>query len=138
MTFRERFDTTHNMTVDEIGESTICVAKCGYEDFDAERCRTMPNCKFCWDRKMPTENSANALTVKEESDNVNHPKHYTLGGIECIDAIEAATNDLTGAEAFLTGQVMKYLWRWKWKNGLEDLQKAKWYLDRLIGKVSKA
>lgn len=67
------------------------------------------------------------------SDNVNHPSHYTFGNIECIDAIETVTEQLSGKEAFLTGQVMKYMWRWKSKNGKEDLKKARWYLNRLIG-----
>lgn len=70
-------------------------------------------------------------------ENVNHPSHYNQGGIECIDAMEAAVSGLTGAEALLTGQVIKYLWRWKHKNGIEDLQKAKWYLERLIEKAKK-
>lgn len=65
-------------------------------------------------------------------DPVNHPRHYTGGKIECIDAIEAATKGLEGYEAFLTGNVIKYMWRWKQKGGQEDLQKARWYLDRLI------
>lgn len=65
-------------------------------------------------------------------DPVNHPPHYTSGGIETIDAIEAATKGLEGIEAFCTGNAIKYLWRWKKKNGKEDLKKAKWYIDRLI------
>ncbi len=67
------------------------------------------------------------------NDNVNHPSHYTFGKIECIDAIETVTEQMDGKEAFLTGQVMKYMWRWKSKNGKEDLKKARWYLNRLIG-----
>lgn len=43
------------------------------------------------------------------NDNVNHPAHYTAGGVECIDAISAAVKDLEGEEAFLTGQVIKYM-----------------------------
>lgn len=66
--------------------------------------------------------------------NVECPSHYMQGSIECIDAIEAAVSGLDGPEAFLTGQIIKYIWRWKWKNGEEDLQKARWYLDRLIDK----
>ena len=65
-------------------------------------------------------------------DNVNHPSHYTAGKVECIDAIESATSDLKGIEAVCTGNVIKYIWRWKLKNGLEDLKKARWYLDKLI------
>ena len=66
-------------------------------------------------------------------DNVNHPEHYqTLNGLETIDVIEAFTADLQGIEAVCTGNVLKYMCRWKKKNGLEDLKKARWYLDRLI------
>lgn len=68
-------------------------------------------------------------------DNVNHPSHYTEGKVECIDAIEAAVTGLTGEEAVLVGQVIKYVWRWKKKNGAEDLRKAQWYLNRLTEKV---
>lgn len=69
------------------------------------------------------------------SDPVNKPAHYTAGNVECIDGIEAAVEGLTGAEAFNTGQVLKYVWRWKRKGGLEDLRKARWYLDRLIAAI---
>jgi len=62
---------------------------------------------------------------------VNHPPHY-MGKVECIDAIESATAGLTGLEAVCTANIMKYVWRWKRKNGLEDLRKARWYLDKLI------
>lgn len=65
-------------------------------------------------------------------DKVNHPAHYTAGGIECIDALEAATSALAGIEAVCTANAIKYLWRWKMKNGIEDLQKAEWYINRLI------
>ena len=66
-------------------------------------------------------------------DNVNRPKHYqTKNGLETIDAIEAFTEDLTGIEAVCTGNVIKYISRWKKKNGIEDLKKAEWYLQRLI------
>ena len=66
-----------------------------------------------------------------EMSNVNHPSHYE-GSIECIDAIIAATATLTGIEAFDTGNALKYIWRWKRKNGKEDLMKAKWYIEHLI------
>ena len=74
--------------------------------------------------------------VKEETpvvvpDTVNHPSHYTDGGIECIEAIEAA---LTNEEfrGYCKGNCMKYIWREKHKGGTESLKKAQWYLDRLI------
>ena len=70
--------------------------------------------------------------VKVVKDNVNHPSHYTQGAIECIDAIKEATKGLFGIEAVCTGNIIKYVWRWKFKNGVEDLHKADWYLQRLI------
>ncbi len=47
------------------------------------------------------------------AERVNHPPHYNAGGIECIDALEAATSGLQGIEAFCTANAIKYLWRWK-------------------------
>lgn len=66
-------------------------------------------------------------------DNIN-PNHYKQGGVECIDALEAATVNLTGIEAVCTANAIKYLWRWKEKNGHEDLEKALWYINRLLHK----
>ena len=66
---------------------------------------------------------------------VNHPSHYTQGKVECIDALEAATVGLVGIEAVCTAAAMKYLWRWKSKGGLQDLEKATWYLERLKAQV---
>ena len=76
--------------------------------------------------------------VKVVKDNVNHPSHYTQGAIECIDAIKEATKGLLGIEAVCTANIIKYVWRWKFKNGVEDLRKARWYLDRLIDEVSNS
>jgi hypothetical protein len=63
------------------------------------------------------------------SDPIN-PSHYKQGGIECIEAIKAALGG--GFTAYLWGNILKYTWRWPSKNGIEDLKKARWYLDRLI------
>ena len=68
-----------------------------------------------------------------QSDMVNHPPHYNKAGVECIDAIAAATGE--GFEYYLQGNIMKYLWRYRYKNGTEDLNKAKWYLEKLIEEV---
>lgn len=67
-------------------------------------------------------------------DNVNNPKHYGQGDIECIDYIK---DFLTYDEyvGYLRGNIAKYLHRWRFKNGLEDLKKAQWYLSRLIQEV---
>tara|TARA_R100001129_G_scaffold180433_1_gene158465 strand:+ start:394 stop:705 length:312 start_codon:yes stop_codon:yes gene_type:complete len=61
---------------------------------------------------------------------IDNPPHYNQSGIECIDAIAAATDD--GYEYYLQGNIIKYLWRYRYKNGTEDLKKAKWYLEKLI------
>lgn len=68
-------------------------------------------------------------------DMVNQPPHYNQAGIECIEAIRAATGE--GYEFYLQGNILKYLWRYKYKNGLEDLKKARWYLDKLIDEKTK-
>ncbi len=85
------------------------------------------------DLKAELPDTKAPVTATLETDPVNHPPHYTRGDIECIDAIEAATAGLVGAEAYSTGAVIENTWRWKQKNGIEDLKKARWYLDRLIG-----
>lgn len=76
------------------------------------------------------------LDMKEiigKEDMVDHPNHYqSTTGLEAIDVIEAFTSDISGIEAFCTGNAIKYLCRWKKKNGIEDLRKAEWYLNRLI------
>ena len=66
-----------------------------------------------------------------DDDMVNSPSHYNFAGVECIDAIRAATGE-EGFSYYLQGNIMKYLWRYKYKNGLEDLKKAEWYLNVLI------
>ncbi len=72
------------------------------------------------------------LPVGNLKDMVNHPSHYTNGKYECINVIEDVTKDLVGLEAVCTANVIKYMWRWKHKNGVEDLKKARWYLNKLI------
>lgn len=67
-------------------------------------------------------------------DAVDHPVHYTSGRIECIDAIDAAAADKPGEEAPYVANVIKYVWRYNRKGGVESLKKARWYLDRLISK----
>lgn len=67
-----------------------------------------------------------------ENDPVKKPGHYTYGRYECIDIIEDILADASGPEAFLIGNAIKYLWRFRHKNGTEDLEKARWYLDRAI------
>ena len=71
-------------------------------------------------------------------DMVSHPKHYTQGGIECIDALKAATVGKRGIEAVCVANVIKYLWRYEEKNGIEDVRKAKWYIERLLKELEES
>lgn len=68
---------------------------------------------------------------KVQEDTVNHPSHYTDGGIECIEAIEAALSD-EEFRGYCKGNCVKYIWRERFKGGTESLKKAQWYLTRLI------
>ena len=67
-------------------------------------------------------------------DMVNHPKHYNKHGVECIDAIRATLTD-DEFRGYCKGNVLKYTWRERYKNGLEDLQKAQWYLERVVNDI---
>ena len=75
--------------------------------------------------------------IKNDSDKmVSHPSHYqSETGLDVIDVIEAFAFDLKGIEAVDTGNAIKYICRWKKKNGLQDLKKAMWYLQPLIDHV---
>ena len=89
-------------------------------------------------KAMMIQEELRMAQANKQSDNVvdmvNSPPHYNQTGIECIQAISAATDK--GFKYYLQGNVMKYLWRFDYKDKpLEDLQKAKWYLDRLIEEV---
>lgn len=70
-------------------------------------------------------------------DMVNHPSHYTSGGVECIDAITAALSKYDDpVDSWLVGQVIKYLWRAPLKGKYdEDIYKAQFYLNRLVEKI---
>ena len=72
-----------------------------------------------------------------KKDNVHHPAHYTSGKIECIDIIEEVTKNYSGLDAVCVGNCVKYLYRSHDKGGREDLEKAQWYLNRLIGPAKK-
>ena len=60
-----------------------------------------------------------------------------LAYVKLWQCVESVTFDLKGVEGFDTGNILKYICRWKSKNGLEDLKKAKWYLEHLINHVEK-
>ena len=96
-----------------------------------------------YDNQLYTVNSDQIVDISvvnkfNAPDMVSHPPHYqSETGLEVIDVIEAFTFDLKGIEATDTGNIIKYICRWKHKNGLQDLEKAKWYLTHLINHVEK-
>lgn len=121
---RKKYDKETDVFTDEAG----CV-------FD-EMSDDMLNKCYNWYKEISPATCENAeaecCDKEPDGDMVNHPSHYTQGGIECIDAIKAATVSKTGIEAVCTANAIKYLWRYEEKNGIEDVKKAKWYIDRLI------
>lgn len=88
----------------------------------------------CWE--LSDDAKADLLhDAAPEHDAVNSPAHYTSGGIECIDCIKAALGE--NFMGFLIGNVIKYTYRYKDKNGVEDLKKGRWYLDRAIKELEE-
>jgi len=80
------------------------------------------------------------MTELYESDDqmVSHPQHYqSKSGLEVINVIEAFTADLKGIEATDTGNIIKYICRWKHKNGIQDLKKVIWYATHLINYLER-
>lgn len=106
-----------------------------------EKCRYCLTCRNKWDDECsecsalfdpackitcpPSNYSADRLS------SVEHPAHYTSGGIECIEAIEASMT-ADSFQDYCKGNIIKYIWRWRSKGGVEDLKKARVYLDWLI------
>lgn len=114
-------------------EASICVDRVGKVFKHDEVVINMPEAVYlCQGEDNPI------CVVKDDTEDkmVSHPPHYqSETGLEVIDVIEAFTFDLGGIEATDTGNILKYMCRWKHKNGLQDLKKAKWYLDHLINHV---
>lgn len=138
MTFLEKLKQEHP---DKVGSQwSIGICGCpfhyGYEREREKPClNSVAVCIGCWNREMPgTEPTPTNDPMPDGANKaVEHPAHYNAGGIECIDAIESALAcQREPVQAFLTGQVLKYLWRWPLKGGVEDLEKARFYLERLI------
>jgi len=91
--------------------------------------------EYMMKKLQEAENETKYLSGKNKEDMVNSPAHYNKAGIETIDMIESVTGD--GFEAYLQGNILKYLCRYKYKNGVEDLRKANWYLNRLIKTIGE-
>ena len=73
----------------------------------------------------------------DDADMVNHPPHYNKHGIECFDAIRAALDD-DEFRGYIKGNLIKYTWRERYKNGDEDLLKGSWYLNKYLETIKSA
>ena len=71
------------------------------------------------------------IPYNKNTNNVNHPSHYNKGNIECIDAMVSAYGKDIVSD-FCICNAFKYIWRYKYKNGIEDLKKAQWYLNKIV------
>jgi hypothetical protein len=87
--------------------------------------------------KNESEIEAEPYNSFAPADMVNSPAHYNQAGIECIDAMKAMVEqaEVDPHASYCWQNSFKYLWRWPYKNGVEDLKKARWYLDRLISEI---
>ena len=118
----DEYTDTYACIFDEMSDDMLNKCYNWYKELDQASC----------------ENAQDSCCNKEPNvDMVNHPSHYTQGGIECIDALKAATVSKTGIEAVCTANAIKYLWRYEEKNGIEDVKKARWYIDRLIKELEE-
>lgn len=107
-----------------------------YSEHYCKECRKQYACGCTSDLLMSCADFEPAIeneSTEQNHDAVSHPAHYTSGGIECIDCIKAALGE--NFIGFLIGNVFKYCYRYRNKNGLEDLKKAAWYLDRAIKEI---
>ena len=93
-----------------------------------------------WGNDYNTRHKYLTALSANTNDRVNSPSHYTSGKEEAIDIIEAAIKDApTPGKGMLQGQVLKYMLRvWLKDNPVEDLKKARWYLDRLIDQLESS
>lgn len=102
-----------------------------FNDYDQDRQKVVNG-------EMTRNDFVRKHSLNKSADMVNHPPHYiSKNGLETIDVIEAFTADLKGIEAVCTANVIKYICRWNHKNGLQDLEKAQWYLNKLIDYISE-
>ena len=127
--YREHEGVVYDIDVEDESISVRFNKAIHYSDYEATD-------KIWWFGSGLKE-SFSALTIIEErqeakSDMVNNPQHYASDEIERIDVIMQQCKHLDGVEGYLYGNIQKYIWRFENKNGIEDLKKAQWYLNKLI------
>lgn len=149
MTYKQKLQIEHPEAIDDVcwGGCWSCPSTYGYCDELDGLCDCGNNasdvlCTKCWNREIPgTEPSEEAVerVPKEESnpidttapDVVNHPSHYENARFECIDVM-VETQGVEAVKHFCLCNAFKYLYRHNRKNGLEDIRKAQWYINKYI------
>ena len=130
MTCREKLKIEHPDEVDRIcaGGCVGCPDDYGYLA-KPEYCNGINRdaCTRCWDREIPEIDTNDPGA----SDNVNHPMHYETGKFECIDVM-VETQGVDAVKNFCLCNAFKYIYRTRRKNGLEDVKKALWYLEKYV------
>ena len=114
-----------------------CTTLSGGHDFNARGVCRLCGSNYHDTKDVELQDAIDEAKRSQAADMVSAPPHYNQAGVECIDAIAAATSGKSGIEAVCVANVIKYLWRYELKNGVEDVKKARWYLDRLIGGLEK-
>ena len=107
------------------------VSECKKHYPDCEDCRYGDSIGLCCFKQEPPTWDLGTANEATQPDMVNKPSLYIKGNMECIDFIRAIVSDLTPYEAYCLGNVVKYLWRFKDKNGVVDLDKAVRYIEFL-------
>lgn len=80
---------------------------------------------------MPKKKEEKKPPKQNQEERVNHPSHYTWGKVETIDLVRSLLTD-GEYSGYLKGNILKYVHRYEHKNGVEDLEKAQWYLKELV------
>lgn len=133
--FPEKSICTLQNPPEKIKQPAFCPACDDWEERQIWRKEDYPECGNCRAfgdecHEQDEHHTICEMFEQEQEDTPESPVHYKQGGIECIDAIRAALgDDFTG---FCVGNVMKYVWRFRHKNGKEDLKKAAVYLQWAI------
>jgi hypothetical protein len=129
MTCREKLQADYPDNVDKcyLAGARGCPHHYGYlskpEYCDSED--DIAACYKCWDREIPETETCSA------TDNVNHPRHYETGKFECIDVM-VETQGVDAVKNFCLCNAFKYIYRTRRKNGIEDVKKAIWYLEKYV------
>ena len=106
--------------------------RCDYcKHFDRNDMAVCGRCRNTVPEIDPEFEKRPLLWESKHNDNVNHPSHYETGKFECIDVM-VETQGVEAVKAFCLCNAFKYLYRHNGKNGIEDIKKARWYINKYL------